>query len=92
MRRRRPPGPRVVWVCVVLHVFGLECLWSCMPLVLDAGRRGSLGYGDARRVLLSPCLGVPTRLWRLTLAVSRANSRSEARAEAVGVGSSALFK
>ena len=29
--------------------------------------------------------------WGLTLAVSRANSRSEARAEAVGVGSSALL-
>src|SRR5712692_3904245 len=34
---------------------------------------------------------LPPRLWRLTLVVSRANSRSEGRAKAVGVGSSALF-
>jgi hypothetical protein len=27
---------------------------------------GLVGHGDARRVLLSPCLGVPSRLWRLT--------------------------
>jgi len=36
-------------------------------------------------------LGNPVAPGRLTLAVSRANGRSEARAEAVGVGSSALF-
>ena len=72
--------------------FAAAAQWQAEALlVLDVGRRGSLGHGDARHVLLSPCLGVPTRLWRLTLAVSRANSRSDAGAKAVGVGSSALL-
>ena len=47
---------------------------------------GFLGHGDARRGLLSPGLGVPSRLWRLKPGLSRASSRSEGRAEAVGVG------
>src|SRR5712692_7672728 len=41
----------------------------------------------AMGVLPWPCLDA----WSLTLAVSRASSRSEARAEAVGVGSTALL-
>ena len=98
MRRRRPPGPQVVWVGVVLDALCLGCLVSWMPFVLDAFRLGCLsswmsfvldalglrclpswmlavvgllGHGDESRVLLSPWLGVPSRPWRLTPAVSR---------------------
>jgi hypothetical protein len=77
-------GCPLSWMSFVLDAFCLGCLLSWMLAVV-----GLLGHGDARRVLISPCLGVPARPGRLTPAVSRASSRSEARAEAVGVGSSA---
>ena len=59
----------------------LGCAWSWRPFVLAVFRLGCplswllavvglLGHGDESRVLISPCLGVPSRPWRLTLGVS----------------------
>src|ERR1700675_884029 len=67
-RRRGSRCPRVARVCVVLDALRLVCLLSWMLAVV-----GLLGHGDERRVLISPCLGVPARRWRLTPAVSRAD-------------------
>ena len=53
--------------------------------------RGTGGWVDLTWQGLAPCKKRQASLGALTPAVSRADSRSEARAKAVGVGSSAWF-
>jgi hypothetical protein len=49
----------------VLNVFRLGCLPFWILAVV-----GLVGHGDVCRGRLSPCLGVPSRLWRLTCCIT----------------------